>query len=86
MKIQQKPPRRFSQESNIAEFLILIAKDIEKPWFQRMWIPLMMRQMSGQNLDNRHTHMGIPTISVTSEALEFLGYEEREEFLTFKKK
>ena len=29
----------------------------------RAWMPLAMQQMSGQNLSDRYTHVGIPTIS-----------------------
>ena len=36
---------------------------------------LTMRQISVQNLNNWYTHVGIPTISVTSDVLDFLGYE-----------
>ena len=38
-------------------------------------MPLTMRQMSGQNLNSRYTHVGIPTITITSVVLDFLGYE-----------
>ena len=40
-----------------------------------MWMPLTMRQISGQNLNNGYTHVGIPTISVTSDVLDFFEYE-----------
>ena len=38
-------------------------------------MPLTMQQMSGQNLNSRYTHVGIPTITITSVILDFLGYE-----------
>ena len=36
---------------------------------------LMMRQISSQNLTEKYTHMGRSTISITLDALRFLGYE-----------
>ena len=45
------------------------------PWFQRMWMSLMMRQISSQNLTEKYTHMVRSTISITLDALGFLGYE-----------
>ena len=59
----------------IRDHQLPIAKNNEKLWFQRVWMPLTMRQMSGQNLNSRYTHVGIPTITITSVVLDFLGYE-----------
>ena len=55
-----------------------IAKDIEKPWFQRVWIPLTMRQMSCQSLLERSNDLIPRTMSIRTEVLNFLGYEGKE--------
>ena len=34
-----------------------------------------MRQISNQNLTNGYTHVGIPTISITSDVLGLLRYD-----------
>ena len=36
---------------------------------------LTMRQISNQNLNKRHTHVGIPTIPITSDVLGSLRYD-----------
>ena len=36
---------------------------------------LTMRQISNQNLNKRHTHVGIPIISITSDVLGSLRYD-----------
>ena len=36
----------------IRDHKLPIVKDIEKPWFQRVWMPLTMRQMSSQILSD----------------------------------
>ena len=50
-----------------------IAKDVKKPWFQKVWMPLTMRQIIDQNELMRHSQLTIP--SITSDIFKFLGYE-----------
>ena len=52
-----------------------IAKDVKKPWFKKVWMPLTMRQIIDQNELMRHSQLTTPTITITSEILNFLGYE-----------
>ena len=52
-----------------------ISKDIEKPWFKRVWLPLTMRQIPDRNCDGWCTQLDTPMISITSDVLCFLGYE-----------
>ena len=49
-----------------------IAKDVEKPWFKKVWMPLTMRQISVKPRPQLGTGA---IISITSDILNFLGYE-----------
>ena len=52
-------------------------KFVEKPWFQRVWLPLTMRHISHKDEDARpRPQLGTGvTIAITSDIFEFLGYE-----------
>ena len=52
-----------------------IAKDVKKPWFKKIWMPLTMRQISHKDEAARSPQLGGPIISITFEILRFLGYE-----------
>ena len=52
-----------------------IPKDIDKPWFKRVWVPITLRQIPDKNCDGWYPQLEIPTISITSYVLDFLGYE-----------
>ena len=44
-------------------------------WFQTIWMPLTMRQVSNEKHNTEYMHLHIPAISVTSSVLDFLGYD-----------
>ena len=60
------------------EFLLSqlpIARDIEKLWLQGKCMLLKMRQVSNKNLLAVCSHPRTRTIAITSDVLDFLGYE-----------
>ena len=71
----QKPPGGSAKKSTIAGRRLPIARDIEKSWFQGMWMPLILRKVSNRNLLDGCTHLDTPTISITADVLGILGYE-----------
>ena len=71
----QKPPGGSAKKSTIAGSRLPIARDIEKSWFQGMWMPLILRKVSNRNLLDGCTHLDTPTISITADVLGILGYE-----------
>ena len=53
-----------------------ISKDVEKPWFKKVWMPLTMRQISVQDDVIPYTELGMgASISITSDIFDSLGYK-----------
>ena len=52
-----------------------IVRDIEKPWFHGVWMPLTMRQISNQNLNDGCVQLDTPIITITSDVLGVLENE-----------
>ena len=66
----------FSFLKFVVDHQLPIAKDVGKQWFKRVWMPLTMRQITHQDEAARRTQLGTPTIAITSEIFDFLGYEQ----------
>ena len=52
-----------------------IMRDIGKPWFHGVWMPLTMRQISNQNLNDGCVQLDTPIITITSDVLDVLENE-----------
>ena len=60
----------------VVDHQLPIAKDVGKPWFKKVWMPLTMRQIFHQDEAARRSQLTTPhIIAITSDVFHFFGYE-----------